>query len=162
MAWEGGNVRKKLQGPGPVLRVRVEGTSEGWRVLKRLRIPSMTVPPSFELPQSRRFGRHSGFWFEATDAKNRTVYRQLLPAPKRGVEVFEADGAIRSLPAERDRIIADLLIPDLPEVKSIRLFLVEPERLPAPEQVRIGAKTRPTVVFPAREVKPAKKRASGR
>jgi hypothetical protein len=116
-----------------------------------------TLPPSDELPYPGKTGRLSGFWFEAVDNKGKVLYRQVLQVPRRGVEVFEEDGSIRRIPLEIDEYSTDLLVPDLPEIKSVRLFLEEPERLPEKERAKKGLAPEPIAVFSAKESVPPKK-----
>ena len=55
------------------------------------------------------------------------------------------------------RYTTDLLIPDFPEITSVRLFLEEPERLSEPERAKKGPAPEPIAVFPARENVPPQK-----
>jgi hypothetical protein len=150
----------RLRGPGPVLRIRVERRAGRWKVVKRIHLPEKVVPASEDLPASDKAGRWSGFWFEAVDAKGNVLYRQVLRPPPRGVEVFEEDGSIRRVPRKTDEYSLDLLIPDLKEIESVRLFLEEPEELAEKERAVRGRPLEPVALFPAREsrsTKPTKK-----
>jgi hypothetical protein len=150
---------ERLKRPGPVLRLRVERSKGKWKVVKRLRLAEKTLPPSDELPNPGKSGFWWGFWFEAVDAAGKVLYRQVMDVPRGGVEVFAEDGAIHRIPLEIDEYTTDLLIPDLPEIKSVKLFLEEPERLSAAARAQKGPAPEPIAVFPAREnVSPKKDR----
>ena len=150
-------LKEKLTKPGPVLRLRVERSKGTWRVVKHIRLAAKTLPFPDELPLSGKSGLWSGFWFEAVDAKGQVLYRQILTVPRRGVEVFAEDGSMQRLPLEIDEYTTDLLIPDFPEITSVRLFLEEPERLSEPERAKKGPVPEPVAVFPARESVPPQK-----
>ncbi len=147
---------ERLKKPVPVIRLRVERSKGEWRVVKHIRLAEKTIPPSEELPHPGKSGLWSGFWFEAVDAKGRVLYRQILQVPRRGVEAFE-DGSIHRIPLEIDEFVTDLLIPDFPEIDSVRLFLEEPERLSEKERVKKGPVPEPVAIFLTREKVPPKK-----
>ena len=142
---------KKQQEPGPVLRVRIERKEGKWRVIKRIRVPEMTIPTSDDLPRPDRSGRLAGFWFEAVDAKGHSLYRQILREPPRGVELFEDDGTISRVSVETDEYSVELLLPDLPEIGDVHLFLEEPDRIPERELLKKARVLQPIAVFSARE-----------
>lgn len=144
-------ISKKRKEPGPVVRVRIERKEGKWRIVKRIRVPEMTIPTSDDLPRPDRAGRLAGFWFEAVDAKGNFLYRQVLREPPRGVELFEDDGTISRVRVETDEYNVDLLLPDLPEIETVHLFLEEPERFPEGELAKKTAVPQPIAVFPARE-----------
>jgi hypothetical protein len=142
---------KMRQQPGPVLRIRIGHRKNEWRVLKRIRIPEKVVPASNDPPRLGRSGRVAGFWFEAVDAQGKCLYRRVLREPPRGVELFEDDGTISRISAEPDEYSVDLLLPDLPEIENLRLFLEEPRLAPERELIEEPTLLRPVAVLPARE-----------
>lgn len=142
---------KKRQEPGPVLRVRIERKKGNWRIVKRTRVPEMTIPASDDLPRPDRGDRLAGFWFEAVDAKGNSLYRQVLREPPRGVELFEDDGTMSRVSVEIDKYSMDLLLPDLPEIEDVRLFLEEPDRIPERELAKRTGVPQPIAVFRVRE-----------
>lgn len=144
-------ISKKRQEPGPVLRVRIERKEGKWNIVKRIRLPEKTIPSSDDLLRPDRTGRFTGFWFEAVDAKGNLLYRQMLRKPQRGVELFEDDGTISRVSVETDEYSVDLLLPDLPEVEDVHLFLEEPDRMPERELAKRTEAPQPIAVFPARE-----------
>lgn len=134
------------QGPGPVMRVRVQYRDGRWQVIKRVRVPEMTVPASQPPPQGQR---PTGFWFEAVDAQGRVLYRHRLRTPIRGVEIFEEDGTIRRVDAEIEGYTQDLLVPLLPRLEKVRLYYAPPTAF-APSEAEAQKppeRGKPTEVF---------------
>jgi hypothetical protein len=112
--------------PGPVLRVRIRKAGDDWSIDKVTRIPSMTLPQSTDLPDTRGRQRE-GFWYEAADVTEQTVYRRAIPHPAgASVEVPSEDGLSRHL-VSRPEVVFDLLIPDLPSIVQLRIFEAGPE-----------------------------------
>ena len=111
-----------VQFPTPVLRVRVRRRGDKWTIEKQTRIPSMTLPRASELPETG--GRAlAGFWYEATDAAGRALYRRVIRDPtEQSVEVPGAGGGFARADADRPEVIFDVLIPELPEVTQLRLL----------------------------------------
>lgn len=142
---------KKRPEPGPVLRVRIERKEGKWRIARRIRVPEMTIPASDDLLSLDNAGRSAGFWFEAVDAKGNLLYRQVLREPPRGVELFEDDGTISRVSVETDEYSVDLLLPDLPEIEDVHLFLEEADRIPERELAKKTGALQPIAVFSARE-----------
>ena len=140
------------QKPGPVLRIRVERKEGKWRVVKRIKVPEMTIPNSYDFPKLEKTGRLTGFWFEAIDDQSSFLYRQILREPPRGVELFEDDGTISRVSVEPpDEYIIDLLLPDLPEMEEIQLFLEDPEQIPERDLYKKAGGPQPIAVFSVRE-----------
>jgi hypothetical protein len=132
-------------GPGPVIRVRVQYMDGQWRAVKRVRVSEMTIPASQELPKIRAHRQLAGFWFEAADAQGRVIYRHGLRSPVPGVEIFEEGGRISRASAEIEGYTVELLVPDLPQVKDVRLFFEGPE---APRERGKAAEREPGVPRP--------------
>lgn len=147
------------EGPGPVLRIRLERTKGRWKVAKRIRIPRKTLPASEHLPEAGANGRVSGTWFEAVDADGAVVYRLSMREPRRGIEVFHEDGGISRLDSRSDDYSTDLLIPDLPQIESVRVFSEEPG---AQDERGKGGALEPVAAFPAREDEPPPKKRKAR
>jgi hypothetical protein len=113
--------------PGPVLRVRVRRSGDRWTIEKQQRIESMTLPRSAELPETQ--GRPmSGFWYEASTADGRTLYRRVLRNPtEQAVEVPAEDGRLQRVDMRRPEVVFDVLIPDVPEGVELRFFESDPK-----------------------------------
>lgn len=109
--------------PCAVRRVRVHWKDGEWRIVKEVMIPQMTLPKSAELPETERQGV-SGFWWEATDAEGRVLYRRSMPDPREPrMETVDRDGTFRNLGSgHRHEVVFDVLIPDLPEIQEVRFF----------------------------------------
>jgi hypothetical protein len=136
--------------PGPVLRITIERRDGEWREVDRYRVPEMTIPSSSELPSTPKSTRLTGAWVEAVDAKGEVLYRRMLREPPRGVEIFHEDGSMSRITADSDEYSMDLLIPDLPEIESINLFM-EPDE---PLGKEVPREAEPVAVFPARAKEP--------
>jgi hypothetical protein len=141
--------------PGPVLRITVERRDGVWREIDRYRAPEMTIPSSSELPPTPESTRLTGAWVEAVDAKGEVLYRRLLKEPPRGVEIFHEDGSMSRVTADSDEYSMDLLIPDLPEIQAINLFI----ELDEPPGKEVPRKAEPVAVFPARRDEPPRQSA---
>lgn len=143
---------KPRTGPGPVMRLRVQYRDGRWRVVQRVEVAEMTVPGSQELLRVRPHRRLAGFWFEVVDAQGEVLYRHGLRPPVPGVEVFEPGGAISraSIEGGIEGYTIDVLVPDLPRVKDVRLFYEGPEVPRVKEKEAVGAAA-PVGIFPVRE-----------
>lgn len=144
---------KKRSGPGPVLRFTVERRDGKWSVIDRFRAPEMTIPSSSKLPSPGKTGRLTGAWFEAVDAKGNLIYRRMLREPQDGVELFHEDGSISRATIESVHYTTDILIPDLPEIQTIHLY-IEKE---VPLEAKVAPAPIPVAKFPAREKKSPKR-----
>lgn len=134
-----------------MLRVRIKRKEGKWNIVKRIRLQEKTIPFSDDLPRPDRTGRFLGFWFEAVDAKGNLLYRQMLREPQRGVELFEDDGTISRVRVETDEYSVDLLLPDLPKVEDVHLFLEETDRMPERKLVKRTEAPQPIAIFSARD-----------
>lgn len=124
----------QLAYPRPVRRVRLRWRDGEWSIVKEMVIPQMTLPKPAELPQTQGGQGVSGFWWEATDAEGRVLYRQGAPDPTRPrVEIVDRDGAFRNLTPQSHEAILDVLVPDLPEIEEIRIFSDHEEGQERPE-----------------------------
>jgi hypothetical protein len=150
-------------GPGPVIRVRVQYADGQWRAVQRVRVSEMTIPASQELPKVRSHRRLEGFWFEAADAQGEVLYRHMLRSPVPGVEVFEEGGGISRASASIEGYTVDLLVPDLPQVKDVRLFYEGPEAPRVREKAAEGepGARQPVGVFAVREDEDRRPRRKG-
>jgi hypothetical protein len=109
-----------LEYPRAVRRLRVGWRDGQWTILKDVTIPQMTLPKASELPEGQAV---SGFWWEATNAEGRALYRRVEPDPTESrVEVVRQDGSFRNLEGHRHEAVFDVLIPDLPEIEELRIF----------------------------------------
>jgi hypothetical protein len=119
----------------------------------------MTIPSTQDLPSPGRAGRLTGAWVEAVDGQGSVLYRRMLREPPAGVEVFHRDGSISRISVENDQYSMDLLIPDLPEIEAIHLYVEEPTPRP---QAKDQWAPRPVAVIAARDDKPRQRSKQGR
>jgi len=112
----------EIKFPCPVRRISVTWRDNRWTIENEIRIESMTLPKSAELPEDSRKRGVSGFWYEAVDRQGRTIYRQLMEDPFLGMEVFDRDGKIRRIKTEHHRASLEILVPDLPELEELQLY----------------------------------------
>ena len=110
----------EIKFPCPVRRLSVVWRKGEWSIASEVRIESMTLPKSHELPASAR--GVSGFWFEAVDGKERAVYRQVMQDPFAGMEVFDKDGKIRRVKDEHQEIGMEILLPDVAELEALHIY----------------------------------------
>jgi hypothetical protein len=85
----------------------------------------------------------AGSWVELRDADQRVLYQQILYNPIRfDVEVAEdpVSGQLRRQAKGRSEGIFELVIPDMPEAETIRVFASRPEAFdePAVEVLRMA------------------------
>ena len=113
---------KKVSFPCPVARVRVRREGNDWSVDQIVRVPSMTLPASVDLPDPR--GRSlAGFWFELRNGKGEVLYRRALYGPAEpGLEVPGDDGQPHRVTVDRPEVIYELLVPDLDDGRELQLF----------------------------------------
>jgi hypothetical protein len=145
---------EKQEGPGPVIRILVKRKDGRWKVVQRIHVPKMTIPVSSGAPTPSRSGRIAGFWFEAVDREGKILYRRILRTPQKGVEIFDDDGTTSRVDVKRNEYSTELLIPDIPEIESVHLFLVGPGFIPTPERVKKAHAVEPVAIFSLRESEP--------
>lgn len=112
-----------LKFPCPVLRIRLAWVKGMLRIEKVMGIPRMTLLKSVELPKSVNLSDDgvSGFWYELIDAKGHVLYRRMMEDSREG-EIVNADGSFSREGINRDKVMFDVLIPDLTESKQLRFF----------------------------------------
>jgi hypothetical protein len=82
-------------------------------------LEEMASPPTDPI----QHGPEAGFWYELRDAKNATLYRQVVDNPMRHeVEVYTEGAPINRLPKENHAGSFTLLAPSLEGVTTIALF----------------------------------------
>lgn len=109
---------------------------------------AMVIPPHEELPTE---GEVSGFWYELQDTEEATVYRHLVrnPMPTH-VEVPTGDPSepLAYTAVDRPSGIFSIVVPDVPEARSVVLFGSRPpeafegvqeDQLRAEPELRAGA-----------------------
>jgi hypothetical protein len=113
-------------GPQPVVRLRLRRRGDRWSVEKQTRIDEMTIPPSYELPDSR--GRAlTGAWCEVTDEAGAVIYRKLFPHPPGGsVEVPAEGGGLQRAGEYRDEDEFDVVVPDVDTLHMINVYVADP------------------------------------
>jgi hypothetical protein len=113
----------EIRFPCPVRRIQVAWRDGSWTIENEIRIDSMTLPKSDELPRSPAARGVSGFWYEAVDAQGRALYRQSMQDPfSSGMEMFEEDGSMRRKAAIPREIFFDILAPDMPELVELHFY----------------------------------------
>jgi hypothetical protein len=133
--------------PTRVLRLRILWKNGEFNVVKEVGIPQKTLPKSANLPAAAERGAVTGFWVEGTDAKGRALYRRILEDPLQNtVEIFERNGSIRRVAANRTEFYFDVLLPDIPQIVELRIFSTEL----AGKGAR-GATIRPVAILKIRE-----------
>src|SRR5215213_744503 len=108
--------------PCPVRRLSIAWREGTWKIENEIRIESMTLPKSDELPEEAKRRGVTGFWYEAVDGQGRTLYRQVMEEPFLGMEVFDKDGKIRRTQPGHHDISLEILVPDVPEVEELHLY----------------------------------------
>jgi hypothetical protein len=82
-------------------------------------LEGMPLPPTDPV----QHGPEAGFWYELRDAKNATLYRQVVDNPMRHeAEVYTEGAPIDRLPKEDHADSFTLLVPGLEGVTTIVLF----------------------------------------
>jgi hypothetical protein len=112
----------EIKFPCPVRRLSVSWRDGEWTIENEIRIESMTLPKSAELPRDTKKRGVTGFWYEAADRQGRTIYRQLLEDPFSGMEVFDRDGKMRRIQMEPHQASLQILVPDVPEVEELHIY----------------------------------------
>lgn len=108
--------------PCPVRRISVAWKDDRWTIENEIRIESMTLPKSDELPEQAGKRGVTGFWYEAADGQGRVLYRQVMEDPFLGMEVFDRDGKIRRIPTPHHRASLEILVPDVPELAELHIY----------------------------------------
>jgi hypothetical protein len=108
--------------PCPVRRISIAWRDGEWSVENEVRVESMTLPKSDELPEDRRQHGVTGVWYEAVDANGRALYRQSIEDPFLGMEVFTRDGKMRRAMMEHPQTGMEILVPDVPEVVDVQIY----------------------------------------
>lgn len=113
---------REIKFPCPVRRLSVAWREGTWKIENEIRIESMTLPKSDELPEQAMARGVTGFWYEAVDGQGRTIYRQLMEEPFLGMEVFDRDGKIRRTKPGQHDISLEILVPDVPELEELQIY----------------------------------------
>ncbi len=103
--------------------LRMRFVYEGGKVrqLPDVQRVEMLAPISpVELPREKV---HGGFWVELHDAEGRVLYYQVLNNPLRPtLDDYSPDGTIRAVPNRSPGGEFELLIPDMPEARTLVMF----------------------------------------
>jgi hypothetical protein len=92
----------------------------------------MTVPLSHP---TTGYSGQAGFWFELRDANENTIYRRIMADPLGGYkEVPSPQGTFTHRPITISPQVFELIVPELPEAKSVVIF-----GTPAPPPASIGS-----------------------
>ena len=118
--------RPAIRFPCAVRRVLLGFRHGNWSIDQDIRIPSMTLPHSVELPADRGKGV-TGFWVEVRDGKEEVLYRIGVPDPfEAGMELFDEDGTMRRVNAAGHEATFEVLIPDLPAAAGLHIYSSNP------------------------------------
>ncbi|HUP20802.1 MAG TPA: hypothetical protein VM778_12750, partial [Gemmatimonadota bacterium] len=125
--------RRERPGPVPAMRLRLRWRSGEWELAGATRVEPAIPVPSARLPKSPD-GDYAGFRIEIADKRGGVLYRRVLQDPtEQSVELFDR-GRPRRVRSKRPVAIVDLLVPDLPGAKSVRIWGQQvslEERVPA-------------------------------
>lgn len=103
---------------GPVRRLRIEVTRDGWRLTRSTQVERKSIPASWEPPP---WEARTASCIEAVDAQGAVLHRQAVHAPTdTSMEVFDGPRLQRH-EAAGPRII-DVVIPDLAAIADVRLI----------------------------------------
>ena len=105
--------------PTRALRLTFSYSSKGIHLDEIRPLEGMPLPPTDPI----QHGPEAGFWYELRDAKNATLYRQVVDNPMRHEAEVYAEGApIERLTKEDHADSFTLLAPGLEGVTAIALF----------------------------------------
>ena len=120
-----GNFQKvvnKIDPASPVIRLRIEITEGEWKIVKKIRIPRMTLPKQPDLP-ALKDKLPSGFWADLMDNKGKLLYRVFKNDPLSGTkEVVGKDGKFVREPMSKDSVIFDVLIPEFKDIDKLQFY----------------------------------------
>ncbi|SCX95331.1 hypothetical protein SAMN05216420_101435 [Nitrosospira sp. Nl5] len=140
-------VSRKITFPCPVRRISVVWREGAWIIENDIRVRSMTLPKSDELPEAARGRGVTGFWYEAVDRQGRTIYRQVMEDPFLGMEVFGGNGGnggnrgnggnsdngrIRRIKTLHRQVSLEILVPDVPDLDALHIYS---SNKPSPHEV---------------------------
>ena len=113
---------KKIKPASPVIRFRIEITGDQWKIVKRIRIPKMTLPKQPDrAPLNDK--AYAGFWAEVTDKDGKFLYRVHKQNPLTGTkEVVDRKGKFVREPDTKETVILDLLIPEITGMEKVRFY----------------------------------------
>ncbi len=113
----------KITFPCPVRRLSVAWRDGKWTIENEIRIESMTLPKSHDLPRTTAGRGISGSWYEVVDRQGRVIYRQVMQDPfDSSMEMFDADGKIRRVRAHQHEVILDILVPDVTDLVELHIY----------------------------------------
>lgn len=113
---------RAIKFPCGVRRISIAWRDGKWSIENEIHLDRMTLPKSYELPKQETGGGLTGSWYEIVDERGEALYRQLLPDPFAGMELFNEDGTISRTEAMAHEATFDVLVPDLPEATSLHLY----------------------------------------
>jgi hypothetical protein len=106
-------------GPTKALRLTFSYSRKGIHLDEIQPLEGMPLPPTDPI----QHGPEAGFWYELRDAKNATLYRQVLENPLRHeAEVYTEGAPIDRQTLEDHADSFTLLVPSLEGVTTIALF----------------------------------------
>jgi hypothetical protein len=113
-------------GSQPVLRLRLRVYEGRWSITDQIRIDAMTIPPSYQLPDTR--GRAlTGAWCEVSDAAGEVIYRRLLShLPGGPVEIPAEGGGLQRADEYRDEDEFDVVVPDVSGLHTVSVYVADP------------------------------------
>lgn len=102
------------------LRLTFKVTGGEVRLVSYQRVEMICPPSVGELPEA---GRHSGFWMELRDSKDRVLFHRRLHTPFRdSVAIHSPDGKIRREFGAIPESVFEVLMPDVDDAVSIALI----------------------------------------
>lgn len=125
--------------PCPVRRVTVRWDGSDWKIVKQIRVPSMTLPAPDPLPAGEQ---SRGFWIETSDVKGGIYHREVMPDPLLGMEQFQEGGEITRMAHPPHDLTIELLVPEVPGVSEVHIV----RNLPPPGKPGARSELRRTVL----------------
>lgn len=115
----------RIEYPCPVRRLNVVWRDGEWSIEGEIRVPSMTLPASTELPDTETV---SGFWWEVVDRDGGVIYRRGILDPfTSGLERFDDGGLISRVPTPTPKEVGfDVTLPDIAEAAVIHFYSSTP------------------------------------
>lgn len=110
--------------PLPARRIELQYSNEGWNIVSEKKVAKKRIPIHHPYPHLTEGIELAGTWFEVVDNDGVIIYRRRVWMPG-NTEAFDEKGVpfIQNLSA-REWGTLELLIPDLPEAKIVRLFSI--------------------------------------
>ena len=112
-----------LEFPCPARRLLIEIRDDRWEIVREQLIPAKTLPASLNLLEAGVTKGIVGAWCEAVDADGAAIYRRAIPHPlKTATEFVDNDLKLRNIRAGPAGTLLNVVVPDLPAIRTVRFF----------------------------------------